>query len=481
MRSSDAARQCGAQQAAQSHNRSGSSNRRTQGTKAAVAEGSPSTSQPSKKGKGKEIAGSESTSRGDEGGLPEGSDEAFKGGLGHAASPQAPSARPHLSHAGGGGGNSISKLPPADPGLSLLDLPDEDWSKALNPRTLVTHLDSYVVGQNKAKKVLSVAVYNHYLRIRQKRAQDRWEDDQIEKALIERYAAARRAHEAKWEREREEKAEAAGSAEGGPPATKDKRSSSKMDKGHEGAEDTLSAPSSMTTRSTRSSRKMEPSTTRSSIATSAAQRFVGIPSIRREDGIGERAGPGSEEAELAAAAAKAHQDVLTDYIGQASGVRRGADGFPVIEDQTSALPPRGASLEFFSAHRPELVSEKRKHKSKENVPESQPLVPLRAEELPSSTQSGEEGSPQLFEKSNILLIGPTGSGKTLMMKSLAEALHVPFVHIDATPLTQAGYVGEDVDIIGERLLAAAGWDLSKAEHGIVCIDEIVSHLHRKLL
>ena len=68
-----------------------------------------------------------------------------------------------------------------------------------------------------------------------------------------------------------------------------------------------------------------------------------------------------------------------------------------------------------------------------------------------------------------------------MMKSLAEALHVPFVHIDATPLTQAGYVGEDVDIIGERLLAAAGWDLSKAEHGIVCIDEIVSHLHRKLL
>ena len=75
-------------------------------------------------------------------------------------------------------------------------------------------------------------------------------------------------------------------------------------------------------------------------------------------------------------------------------------------------------------------------------------------------------------KSNILLIGPTGSGKTLMAQTLARFLHVPIAICDATSLTEAGYVGEDVENILTKLYQAAGCDIKKAEQGIVFVDEI---------
>ena len=77
-----------------------------------------------------------------------------------------------------------------------------------------------------------------------------------------------------------------------------------------------------------------------------------------------------------------------------------------------------------------------------------------------------------LEKSNILLVGPTGTGKTLLAKSIARLLQVPFTIVDATVLTQAGYVGEDVESLLSRLLQEADYDLAKAERGIVFIDEI---------
>ncbi|MBQ0017139.1 MAG: ATP-dependent Clp protease ATP-binding subunit ClpX [Clostridiales bacterium] len=77
-----------------------------------------------------------------------------------------------------------------------------------------------------------------------------------------------------------------------------------------------------------------------------------------------------------------------------------------------------------------------------------------------------------LDKSNVLLIGPTGSGKTLLAKTLAKILNVPFAHADATTLTEAGYVGEDVESILSKLLISAGGDVKKAEKGIVYIDEI---------
>jgi ATP-dependent Clp protease ATP-binding subunit ClpX len=77
-----------------------------------------------------------------------------------------------------------------------------------------------------------------------------------------------------------------------------------------------------------------------------------------------------------------------------------------------------------------------------------------------------------IEKSNILLIGPTGSGKTLLAKTLAKLLNVPFCIADATTLTEAGYVGEDVENIVLRLLQSADYDVKRAEMGIIYIDEI---------
>ena len=77
-----------------------------------------------------------------------------------------------------------------------------------------------------------------------------------------------------------------------------------------------------------------------------------------------------------------------------------------------------------------------------------------------------------LEKSNILLCGPTGTGKTLLAKTIARMLDVPFTIVDATVLTEAGYVGEDVESLLTRLLQEADYDLEKAERGIVFIDEI---------
>lgn len=77
-----------------------------------------------------------------------------------------------------------------------------------------------------------------------------------------------------------------------------------------------------------------------------------------------------------------------------------------------------------------------------------------------------------IEKSNILMIGPTGSGKTYLVKTLARLLDVPLAIADATALTEAGYIGDDIESVVSKLLAAADNDVEKAERGIIFIDEI---------
>ena len=85
----------------------------------------------------------------------------------------------------------------------------------------------------------------------------------------------------------------------------------------------------------------------------------------------------------------------------------------------------------------------------------------------SSKNSGVE-----IQKANILLMGPTGCGKTLLAQTLAKILDVPLAIVDATSLTESGYVGEDVENILLRLIQAADWDIAKAEQGIIYVDEI---------
>ena len=89
----------------------------------------------------------------------------------------------------------------------------------------------------------------------------------------------------------------------------------------------------------------------------------------------------------------------------------------------------------------------------------------------SARQSGKAGETEI-QKGNILLLGPTGSGKTLLAQTLAKKLNVPFAIADATTLTEAGYVGEDVESVIKALYRNAGGDVEKTQRGIVCIDEI---------
>ena len=87
------------------------------------------------------------------------------------------------------------------------------------------------------------------------------------------------------------------------------------------------------------------------------------------------------------------------------------------------------------------------------------------------SQPSDENDTEI-EKSNIIMVGPTGTGKTLLARTIARMLDVPFTIVDATVLTQAGYVGEDIESLLTRLLQAADYDVAKAEKGIVFIDEI---------
>ncbi|PWY86905.1 ATP-dependent Clp protease [Aspergillus heteromorphus CBS 117.55] len=99
-------------------------------------------------------------------------------------------------------------------------------------------------------------------------------------------------------------------------------------------------------------------------------------------------------------------------------------------------------------------------------PEADPLSPASAQ------PEFEDSSPLELEKSNILLLGPSGVGKTLMAKTLARILSVPFTISDCTPFTQAGYIGEDAEVCVHRLLAAANYDVEQAERGIIVLDEV---------
>ncbi len=112
------------------------------------------------------------------------------------------------------------------------------------------------------------------------------------------------------------------------------------------------------------------------------------------------------------------------------------------------------------------------HNHYKRILQEAPPPPEAEDETAAATASTDPHADVEIEKSNILMIGPTGSGKTLLARTLAQILDVPFAIADATTLTEAGYVGEDVENIVLRLLQNADYDVKRAQRGIVYIDEI---------
>ncbi|KAI4114085.1 MAG: hypothetical protein LQ338_008057 [Usnochroma carphineum] len=112
------------------------------------------------------------------------------------------------------------------------------------------------------------------------------------------------------------------------------------------------------------------------------------------------------------------------------------------------------------------------HPLQDEYPGQQHAIPLHAPASSLGSPPLVDSSPLTLEKANVLLLGPSGVGKTLMAKTLARVLAVPFSMSDCTPFTQAGYIGEDAEICVQRLLAAANYDVAAAERGIICLDEI---------
>jgi ATP-dependent Clp protease ATP-binding subunit ClpX len=141
--------------------------------------------------------------------------------------------------------------------------------------------------------------------------------------------------------------------------------------------------------------------------------------------------------------------------------------YPDLIESSSSL-----TSDFFSSLRPEQgerIIEAKSVPKKDRLMQSTSKI-ITTQALPRKAKSIPE--PPQMDKSNMILIGPSGSGKTHLVRMLSTFLSVPFVHVDATPLTSAGYVGEDVESIMSRLLEAADWDVAAAERGIVCIDEV---------
>lgn len=212
---------------------------------------------------------------------------------------------------------------------------DQAWNTVLqNPRLIVKHLDNYVIGQDRAKRVLSVAVFNHYNRVRA--------NLQASKAQ------------------------------------------------------TTTVPEI----DTRTSSEMELSSPRVPLPVTASSSF------------------------------------------QYHNLKRSW-----INPSTSGNSSGNSTVSQFT-----------------EVPSASELSPTDAPKEPATDT--------LYDKSNVLLLGPTGSGKTLLARTLANVLKVPFSMSDATPFTQAGYVGEDVELVIQRLLQNCDYDVKKAEQGIVFIDEI---------
>ncbi|KAG0278634.1 hypothetical protein BGZ95_003538 [Linnemannia exigua] len=288
---------------------------------------------------------------------------------------------------GGGGGASSSsseQIPFEERILSTYHL------KA----TKVKHLDEYVIGQEKAKKILAVAVYNHYSRVNENLRQQQ---------MQETIAAA------------------AVTAASNNSASSISPSAS-----------TSSLPMPTTTATAHGPM----------LYGSTAHLLIDPPAS--SNSLPDQVTPGSILDPNGLASQKP-----TDHTGDTQYPLRQPWITPATNCETDS-PMFSQTFDTYSG--------------------APPPPPMSAGA--NNTADMSKAQTTIFDKSNVLLLGPTGSGKTLLARTLAKVLNVPFSMSDATPFTQAGYVGEDVEMVIHRLLQNCEYNIKKAECGIVFIDEI---------
>ncbi len=144
----------------------------------------------------------------------------------------------------------------------------------------------------------------------------------------------------------------------------------------------------------------------------------------------------------------------------------------IITDRTGAGGKRPAEPELFDTSKVKKPAEIKKFLDDYVIGQDDAKKFLAVSVYNHYKRLGQKTDDVDIEKSNIIMVGPTGTGKTLLARTIARLLDVPFTIVDATVLTQAGYVGEDIESLLTRLLQAADYDVAKAERGIVFIDEI---------
>ncbi|KAI8333661.1 P-loop containing nucleoside triphosphate hydrolase protein [Chlamydoabsidia padenii] len=284
-----------------------------------------------------------------------------------------------------------------------------------DPRTIVKHLDDYIIGQARAKKILAVAIYNHYNRVRAnlfRQEQQEKENTPLSVHML-------------------------GNASTGKITTSNTGAISTP--GTNSPATSTTAPSTMGN-STPS--LIHPASSQSNLSYSTNPPTT----------------PSSSDSMLhSTQQIEHHHSTLQhdDYTGPShpSIISNGLDSserllsFGTQRRASWLNPPTEGGANTSS-------SSSTHHKTG------------------FDTSTTRQDDMVVHDKSNVLLIGPTGSGKTLLARTLAQILEVPFSSSDATPFTQAGYVGEDVELVIHRLLQACDYDVKRAETGIVFIDEI---------
>ncbi|GAA5900700.1 hypothetical protein JCM5296_006752 [Sporobolomyces johnsonii] len=331
-----------------------------------------------------------------------------------------------------------------------------------SPRELVAHFDEWVVGQERAKKVLAVAVYNHYARLKSlstsaspsapsPRAGAGWRvKDPTEFTPEERRKLVQVVTELQLEPQAANVTPKPRSSRGGARTAKGKRESSSEPKKDDMVlqADSKSAEASADDKPPSSARDKSVQQTR------FFGNGNGLVAVR----LSMHAPPDTSAPLL-----------LLPYPDDASSVVRPLESLAKATDEQEAHG--GANKKKMgkkASPPPDVQLEDELH-----LVDLDPRDSLTAvSQSPPSPSNSLASSSTVYEKSNMLLLGPTGTGKTLLVRTLAQALDIPFAAVSATSLTSAGYIGDDVESVVARLVQSADGDVEKAGRGIIFIDEI---------